>query len=316
MISKQKEVKSSISISLSIEEKEFIKKNFGSHLESGRGISSYARRVLLGKDLSILQKLELENELLKNKCSKLEKDVISEKELIKKYSKAKRELNRLYLRKLIKSEKSRNDESSGNTFKLLIEGEDDRGISGNHLRRAILQFALENNWRIDSLQIVKLPDNYFKKYAEYREESEKLRKDIRDNAYETSCLKKELHRIEYLKQKILENIQNCNPNSPFELPFYLELCFDYPDLIVNFNDGYKKVDFYHPNSNLVIELDGKQHLEEVQRGTDDIRDSFNLENGKLTLRWSSWNLTKKWDYCVYRTKQIINKYIKNELSIS
>ena len=53
-------------------------------------------------------------------------------------------------------------------------------------------------------------------------------------------------------------------------------------LVSNPND--ERVDFYLPQANLVIEIDGPQHLEEGQKNKDDARDQFLERFGVVTLR--------------------------------
>ncbi len=47
------------------------------------------------------------------------------------------------------------------------------------------------------------------------------------------------------------------------------------------------VDFYAPSINLVVELDGAQHYEEMHEEADKIRDAYLNENGLLVKRYSN-----------------------------
>ena len=47
------------------------------------------------------------------------------------------------------------------------------------------------------------------------------------------------------------------------------------------------VDFYRPKARLILELDGKQHLDGHQRDQDEIRDAFLKERGYRVLRFTN-----------------------------
>ncbi len=46
-------------------------------------------------------------------------------------------------------------------------------------------------------------------------------------------------------------------------------------------------DFYIADSKIVIELDGSQHFDEIQKQKDLVRDSFFIQNGISVLRYSN-----------------------------
>lgn len=63
------------------------------------------------------------------------------------------------------------------------------------------------------------------------------------------------------------------------------------------------VDFYAPSVNLVVEVDGSQHLEPEHQRLDRIRDHFLLEQGLTVLRFDNLLVLTKIDLVV---EQIFN----------
>ena len=63
------------------------------------------------------------------------------------------------------------------------------------------------------------------------------------------------------------------------------------------------VDFYCAKARLVIELDGSQHYEEQEEEYDKSRDEWLSAQGLLVLRFSNYDLNKKFkDICAYIEK--------------
>ena len=50
------------------------------------------------------------------------------------------------------------------------------------------------------------------------------------------------------------------------------------------------VDFYCPQANLVIELDGSQHYEDDAKAKDNVRDDFLKDRGLTVLRYSNLDI--------------------------
>ena len=65
-----------------------------------------------------------------------------------------------------------------------------------------------------------------------------------------------------------------------------------------YNIGNYIVDFYIPKKQLVIEIDGIQHLTEENKEKDQTRDNFLEEQGLMVLRFSNESICKNFtDVC-------------------
>ena len=65
-----------------------------------------------------------------------------------------------------------------------------------------------------------------------------------------------------------------------------------------YNIGNYIVDFYIPQKQLVIEIDGIQHLTEEHKEKDQTRDNFLEEQGLMVLRFSNESICKNFtDVC-------------------
>lgn len=58
------------------------------------------------------------------------------------------------------------------------------------------------------------------------------------------------------------------------------------------------VDFYCPSARIVVEVDGGQHFEEIQKRMDEERDAYLTELGFQVLRFPSWDVMRDLDRVV------------------
>ncbi len=58
------------------------------------------------------------------------------------------------------------------------------------------------------------------------------------------------------------------------------------------------VDFYCPSAKIIVEVDGSQHFEEVQKRMDEERDSYLCRLGFQVLRFPSWDVMRDVDRVV------------------
>ena len=100
--------------------------------------------------------------------------------------------------------------------------------------------------------------------------------------------------------------------TPYAQILYNELKKQGIKSILEFNDGHKSVDIFIPEANLIIEVDGSHHGRSEQAFRDLVRDTYSLQDGKVTIHLPNSVLFDRPFECAKQIKIMVQKRVNEK----